>query len=233
MSEISRSSDARLRRALRQMRRSGRRLVRWQEGWRVMHNHAVVAELSVEEGAFLTAEHHVIEAEGGGMVLAAAQVTEEDAAPDAPPGGAWVFEAAGALRPARGVGRGFERMARLANQGEGPLTLRQVSAGLRLIADAESAARVPSMTMDWSGLPADKNRSWWGIGALNPPGRNASRRIEKIRKALGPEPFQLVWALCILRRPLPKLADWLGISVRQVTRMLPEMFEVMARIYDG
>ena len=231
--EIPRESEARLRRALRQMRRSGRRLVRWQEGWRVMHNHGVVAELTVEEGAYLMAEHHVVDAEGGGMVLTAAQVVEEDAAPDmAPVSGAWVFEAAG--YPARrGAGRGFDRLAKRASEGEGPLTLRHIAAGLRLIADAESAARLPGMTMDWSGMPAEKRKGRGGGGALSPSARDASRRVEKIRAALGSEAFDVVWALCILRRPVPRLAAQLGVSMRQLNRRLPEMFDVMAGVYDG
>jgi hypothetical protein len=231
--EIPRGSEARLRRALRQMRRSGRRLVRWQEGWRVMHNHGVVAELSVEEGAFLMAEHHVVDAEGGGMVLTAAQVVEEDAAPDvAPVSGAWVFEAAG-KHIAKGRGRGFDRLARRASEGEGPLTLRHIAAGMRLIADAESAERLPGMTMDWSGMPAEKRRGRGSDGALSPSARDASRRLEKIRAAMGREAFDVVWALCILRRPMPKLAAQLDVPMRQLNRRLPEMFEVMAGVYDG
>jgi hypothetical protein len=207
--------------------------VRWQEGWRVMHNHGVVADLSVEEGAYLMAEHHVVDAEGGGMVLAAAQVVEEDAAPDmAPVSGAWVFEAAGKYI-ARGRGRGFDRLARRASEGEGPLTLRHIAAGLRLIADAESAARLPGMTMDWSGVPAEKHRSHGGDGVLSPAARDASRRLEKIRTALGREAFDVLWSLCILRRPMPKLAAQLGVATRQLNRGLPEMFEAMAAVYDG
>ncbi|HEV7689965.1 MAG TPA: DUF6456 domain-containing protein [Hyphomonadaceae bacterium] len=231
--EIPRGSEARLRRALRQMRRSGRRLVRWQEGWRVMHGGGVVAELTVEEGAFLMAEHHVVDAAGGGMVLAAAQVVEADAAPDvAPVSGAWVFEAAG-KHIAKGTGRGFDRLARRASEGEGPLTLRHIAAGLRLIADAESAARLPGMTMDWSGMPAEKRKGRGGGGAVSPSARDATRRVEKIRAALGDEAFDVLWALCILRRPMPKLAAQLGVPTRQLTRRLPEMFDVMAAVYDG
>jgi hypothetical protein len=229
---IPRASEARLRRALRQLRRSARRLVRWQDGWRVMHNHCVVAVLSVEEGALLAAEHHVVEAAGGGMVLAAAQVVEQDAAPDVRASGAWVFDAAGKNVP-RGAGRSFDRLAQRASEGEGPLTLRHVAAGLRLIADAEFAMRLPGMTMDWSGLPADKCKSWRGFGSRSAKARDAARRIERICKALGRESFDVIWALCILRRPIPKLAALLGVSVRQLNRRLPEMFEVMAGVYDG
>ena len=232
METISQKSEARLRRALRQLRRSGRRLVRWQDGWRVMHNHGVVAELSVEEGAFLTAEHHVIEAQGGGMVLASAQLVEEDAAPDVAASGAWVFEVAG-NHIRRANYRGFERLAKRASEGEGPLTLRHVAAGLRLIADAECAARLPGMTMNWSGLPADKRKDRGVTGAISPSARQAARRIEKVREALGREAFDVIWALCILRRSAQKLAAGLGITPRLLNQRLTEMFEVMAGVYDG
>jgi hypothetical protein len=108
-----------------------------------------------------------------------------------------------------------------------------VAAGLRLIADAECAARLPGMTMDWSGVPADRRNGRSGIGALSPSARNASRRIEKIRQALGREAFEVIWALCILRRPATQLAAQLGEPVRLFNRRLPEMFEVIAGIYDG
>jgi hypothetical protein len=226
------NSQQNLRRAVRQLRRSGRRLVLRDDGWAVLHCGSPVVRLTPEEVAYLAAEGHVVEAQGGGYVVASATTEEATSAPDALVTGVWVFAAAGC--PVAPVsGRGFERLARKARSGQGPLTLRQAEAGLRLIIDAEAAARTPGLTMDWSNTVTDRQRRRGRDGGLTFTARTAARRLETITNTIGAAPFALAWRACVERRSLSKLAAELDITFRVAASRLSTVLEDIADAYDG
>jgi hypothetical protein len=143
---IVRDVNARL---LSTLRISGRRVVEMAPGaWAVLGrpdrrtrrmmsvDGATVARLLAERKLCLTTD--------GACVLADGVI-----APPPPSLSANAFIAAGRTRRKGDAGKGFLGLAVLARRGQGPLNLRQVKAGLRLIADAELDSNSRGLTMNW------------------------------------------------------------------------------------
>jgi hypothetical protein len=193
---------------------------------------AVVARLRAEEVDALVEDGRLVEAAGGGLVLCAADMVEATAAEDAPAGGAWVFGAAGrvARRPA---GRGFELLARAVAQGRGPLTLRGVAAGVRLIEDAEQATRVRGLTMDWSGGVSDRRARGPKDGGMSEAARAANKSLTKVRAALAPDAWRIAWLACVERMTIAAIARETGAAPRTVRLRLARALEQLADAYDG
>jgi hypothetical protein len=124
-------------------------------------------------------------------------------------------------------------MAIRAKSGEGPLTLRQATAGLRLIEDAEQASRDPYLTMNWDAAPADKIRRSAGAGGLLRAVRRSQLRIHRLKTALGEPAFALVWSACIQRLPIRVLERRHHLARRAGPGALAEVLERVASAYDG
>jgi hypothetical protein len=234
MSAVKLPSTCRIRRAMRELRRSGRRLVQHKDGWRVIAPAAERAgsvELAPVDVAVMAAEERLVEAEGGGYVLCAADMVEATCAPDAPASGPWVFEAAGVARTRAG-GAGFEGLTKRARAGEGPLTLRQAAAGVRLVLDAEQSARAQKLTMDWDAVAVDRQRRSGRSGGLALAAREAAARIGHLKLAAGAEGFALAWSACVEAAPVDVIARRLGLSRREVHARLSEALEEIASAYE-
>jgi hypothetical protein len=220
-------------RVLRALQVSGRRLVERRDGWRLvtsggdgrmpplMRVHADVVEK-------LKADRRITEMPNG-YVLA---MQEEDFLNPPPAAGKWVFGASNATA-LRMPGRSFLGMAAQARQGRGPLTLRQALAGLRLIEDAEQAARDALLTMNWDAVPTDRQVRSGRDGGFAAPTRRAAQRIERIRKALGERDFSIVYAACVQRMLFGALEHRFGLRRLGARTVLPRTLEKVAEVYDG
>lgn len=230
--EMKTLDEARLRRALRVLQRSGRRLIQRRRDWAVVgaSNAVVFATLRQADIALLAAEKLIVPAEGGGHIAA-----PTDIAPKVeiiPRTGPWVFDAIGCIR-CRPRGAGFAGLASRAQAGEGPLTLRQAMAGLRLIADVEQSLNGERISMDWSGLVVDGRRRRGCDGGLAHAARRARDRIARVRSEAGEALFALAWSACVERASLRALARERGVKGREVQRRLGLALEKLAEAYDG
>lgn len=223
---------SRVARARRALRASGRRLMQLGDGgWAVMvgvdRRRRVVAVLERSEGRALVEGGEVAPAEGGGYVLAA-RGGEPGAAR---PAGAAIFSAAGVWR-ARRSGNGFAGLARHAGEPGAALSLRQVRAGLRLIADAERGMRTARLGMDWSATPAARGRRSGRDGGQDRAARAAMLRLARLKAADGPG-FALAWAACVEGRALAAIERRFGLAKRRAAAKLAEALEGIAERYDG
>ncbi len=236
MSAAQEMSRAKL--ALRMMKVSGRRMLARRGGWAVVAGKAArmqtYAVLSREEGERLIADGAVQAAAGGGYVLTGAEVRaveSESARVRASPAAFFVAARGGAVRR-RASGAGFLALANRAREGDGPLSLRQVEAGLRLIADAEQAGRDPKLSMRWDGVVRDGGGGASG-GGLSPVARGAERRLRRVRTEAGERAFMLAWAACVEARPMVVLAVRAGVGAKRAAGMLAAALEKIAKGYDG
>jgi hypothetical protein len=222
---------------MRELRRSGRRLVERKPDWVVLGGDgahaAVVAVLAPADVALLAAEGRIVKAASRGYVLCAADMVEATCAPDAPPAtGPWLFEAVGVLRSRIG-GAGFEGLAKRAQAGEGPLRLREAAAGVRLIEDAEASARGDRLTMDWDGVAVDRQRRTGRSGGLALAAREAAQRIERLKTVVGEARFALAWEACVEALPLTVIERRRGLERREIHAELSAALEAIAAAYDG
>lgn len=229
----------RMDRARRALRASGRRLMQLGDGgWAVLiggdRRRRALATLTPQDGRALVDGGEVEPAEGGGYVLVRDEAAgEADAAAAQTPAmpGPSVFIAAGLHRSSM-RGAGFAGLARRAGESDAALSLRQAHAGLRLIADAERAARTAGLTMDWSAAPASRIRRAGRSGGQNAAAREASLRIARL-KAADAAGFALAWAACVEGRSLASLERRLGLPRRTAAARLAEALEDIAAGYDG
>jgi hypothetical protein len=220
--------DVELGRALRLLAPTGRRLVRRAAGWAVIGGHdaraRAVIELAEDAALRLLAMDAVRAAEGGGYVLASG---DEAARP-----GPGVFIAAGQPRSQR-AGVGFVALARRAAEGEGPLTLRQSSAGLRLTADVEAAGRDPCLSMAWDGTPGARGRRQGGRSSRPVSAGDAMRRLARVKARAGAPAFALAHAACVEGRTLVDLEARFGLARRSGAEALARALEAVAAGYEA
>jgi hypothetical protein len=232
--EMTTRDGARVRRALRALQRSGRRLIQRRKDWAVVgaSSAATFATLTQADVAMLAAENLIAPAECGGHIAAP---PDADATPPLeiiPRTGQWVFDAIGCTsRKPRGLG--FAGLASRAHAGEGPLSMRQALAGLRLIEDAEQSFRGERTTMDWSGLVVDGQRRRGRDGGLAHAARKAHERIARVRAEAGEAMFALAWSACVERASIRSLARARGVKGGEVQRRLSLALEKLAAAYDG
>ena len=233
------SWEQRVERIMRVLGVSGRRLVESSEGWVVIagtdRRRRPLLKLAAEEVARSIAEQRITPTKGGGFVIPSTRYGIGAGSSDdqeEPAAGPWVYERLSAPRP---KGRGFAALAQQAFRAEGPLTMRQASAGLQLVEDAEQASRDPGLTMNWDAGPADKKRR--GPGAP-PASRNAiaaSGRIRRVREVMASHEtdFPLLWAACVQQLSLQGLQRRFNYTRRAVWPALEAALERLADAYDG
>lgn len=226
---------ARLARAKRALAFSGRRLIERDDGWAVMagadRRRRPVVRLSDGEARELIAGGRVKAARGGGFIGCDVSDVTEMCAAQAELGDA-VFVAVGVSRR-QGCGPGFAGLARRAARGDGPLSLRQAQAGLRLIADAEARGREAGLTMNWEGVPADRVRRRAGPGGRAFAARAAALRLERVARGVGVAVWTLAWAACVERLSIAQLEQRFGYRAREGGERLSEALEALAGAYEG
>jgi Domain of unknown function (DUF6456) len=228
----------RMKLAIRELQRSGRRLVQRRSDWAVIGPcGGSMAVLTQADVATLAANGKIAATEGGGYVAVAPPPEPADLIfgrtdPVAKTGD-WVFKAAGLAKARVASGAGFAGLVRRAQAGVGPLTLRQAAAGLRLVVDAEQSARAERITMDWDGVVGDRQRRRGRDGGLGGAGRKAAVRISRLKCTIGTEAFELVWSACVDRVAVRLLARRRGVTGPAVRKMLADALEKLAAAYDG
>ena len=223
-------------RAMRALTISGRRLMRGRDGgWGVYgtsdRRRRPLAKLDADVVARLASEGHLVDAGAGAFVLAGLE-DERALAPAPPP--RWVFVAAVARKSGRRAGGiGFASLAMLAREARGPLSLRHVQAGLRLVRDAERAAADMRLTMNWDAGPVTRQRR---SGVSAGPGGDAqlaTRELQVLRGSLKEATWRLVWSLCVDGDSLRAIARRFGIGPRDVHGAVASALEALAGAYDG
>ena len=217
---------------VRMLRVSGRRLVDYGGEWRILprgdRRSRALMVLDAEHVEHLRSEKLIVPS-ANGYVLA----VDSNPPPDEPlAAGPWVFKAA-CVPAAKGGWRGFARLAELGRHGRGALALRQALAGLGFNEDAEIAARDPLLTMNWDAVPTDRNTRGGSSGGLHPHAREAARRMERMRAALGERDYRLVHAACVQRVNLKALEARFGLKRLEARKLLPEALETVAEVYDA
>ena len=237
VAEIMRAANQREERAahvervLRALRITGRRLVKVAVGWsvqgggdrrrkaRLVLEDAEVVRLA-EEGKLLIAGEDV-------FVLAGVNVEPH------PPVQPWVFITAGMRRTARYAGIGFMALALRARKGEGPLTMRHVQAGLRMIADVERRETSRGLTMDWDAGPVDRQRRGGGAGGLRGSSAQAQRRLRRVKALAGAEAWSVAWAVCIEGASLRGVQARFALLQRDVGKTVAAALEAVALAYES
>lgn len=217
-------------RALRALELSGRRLVRTRTGWTVLmsadRRRRGRMELTDAEVTSLAESGRVRVLEPDVYVCGDVKVEPR---PEIEP---WAFIVASRRKAARTQGRGFAALAWRARKGEGPLTMRHVEAGLRLIKDVEQRESSRGLTMDWDAGPVDRQRRSGTSGGFRGLAAKASERVRRLRRHMSVDGFSLAWALCIEAMPLRTLSAKFGISKRHVEGVVAEALEEIARAYE-
>jgi hypothetical protein len=213
-------------RVLIALEKSGRRLVERGDGWVVVaggdRRRRPFATLSDGEARDLIAGGHVIPAFGGGYI-AITRIERETPAPS-------VLVAAGRPR-ANAKGIGFVRLAAQAEQGEGPLSARAAAAGLRLIRDAETAARRHGLSMDWNAPAADRRPRGPSSGGLARGALAAEARLKRLEQA-DARGFALAFTACVDGAPLTAIEKRFGLARRGGGAALGEALDKIASVYD-
>ena len=105
---------------------------------------------------------------------------------------------AGKRRTGRHAGIDFTARAIRARKGEGPLTMRHVQAGLRLIADAERRDTSHGLTMEWDSGPGRSPAALWaGWRAARDGGLRGAEAAARARACECECLDAGVWAVCV------------------------------------
>ena len=219
-------------RAMRALALSGRRLMRMEAGWSVMANadrrgrgRLLLSDAEVEA---LVDAGRLSEAGAGPSAYVLADVVVMQA-PKLEP---WAFMVASQRSNARRQGIGFAALAWRARRGDGPLTMRHLQAGLRLITDVEQRETSRGLTMDWDAGPVDRQRRSGTSGGLRGLAMKTSERVRRVKRHMSADAFSLVWALCIEAKPLREIRAKFGIATRHMEGAMAEALEEVAVAYD-
>lgn len=217
-------------RAMRALALSGRRLMRTEAGWTVMtsmdrrrRGRLLLSDAEVEA---LVEAGRLNAAEAGAYVLADVVVVQ---APKLEP---WAYIVASQRSTSRKHGVGFAALAWRARQGDGPLTMRHLRAGLQLITDVEQRETSRGLTMDWDAGPVDRKRRSGTSGGFRGLAVKTSERVRRVKRHMSADAFSLVWALCIEARPLREIRARFGIATRNTESAMAEALEEVAVAYD-
>lgn len=231
MSELlARDPAARL---LSTLRISGRRLVEMQPGaWAVLGRpDKRTRKLLTVDGdmvARLLAEQKLRATQDGACVLA----DDGMVTPPPPAISACAFIAAGRARRGGEPAKGFLGLAVLARRGLGPLSMRQVKAGLRLMADAEQETNSKGLTMNWDAGPAGKGRRGPRKGGQSAAASSATVRLKRVRALAGEGAWRLAWLTCVEGASMVSVKAQTGLSRRKVGAALAHALETIATAYE-
>lgn len=217
-------------RVLRALRISGRRLVKTGERWGVIggedRRRKARLLLEHEEVEQLARQGLVVALDAETYVLGGVTVAESlDVEP-------WAFVAAGVRQSSVQRGFGFAALALQARKGVGPLTLRHVQAGLRLISEAESSANADRVTMDWDAGPVDRQRRSGKAGGLRGIAIDAARRLRRARAMTDPVQWSIAWALCVDGQTLRALRRRFGLGQKVAGAAFAAAMEALANAYE-
>jgi len=219
-------------RVLVALRISGRRLVELRPGaWTVLarpdRRAKRLLEVDGDMVARLLDEQKLQRTADGDCVLA-----DSVAGPPRPSVSAWAFIAAGRPRRRGEPSKGFLGLAVLARRGAGPLSMRQVKAGMRLVADAERENNSAGLTMNWDAGPSDGRPRGPRRGGQTSSAASASARLKRVRALAGEPSWSLAWLACVEGATLRELKARMALSQRAVGAALAHALEQVANAYE-
>jgi hypothetical protein len=219
-------------RLLAALRISGRRLVETSPGaWAVLtRDDRRARRLMMVDGeivARLLRDQKLRHTGDGACVLAEGVIV-------APPPSTSAFALIAAGRPRRSgePAKGFLGLAVLARRGAGPLSMRQVKAGLRLIADAEREHNSAGLAMNWSAGPTDRRARGPQRGGQTSAAASASAQLKRVRAFAGEDAWRLAWLACIEGATLAVLKKKTGLSKGAMGAALAQALEQLANAYE-
>lgn len=228
---MSADSEARLDRIVRALRISGRRLLKLKSGWGVMssadrrHRPRLVVE--AEDVELLARDGTIRAIDEDAYVLADVSVASR---PEMQP---WAFIAQGVRRNARNAVGGFASLAVKARRGEGPLTMRHVQAGMRLITDAELRENSGGLTMNWDAGPVDRQRRSASAGGMKVGASAAAKRLRRARETMDERQWAIVQVLCIGGLSVRKICQQFTLGQGKATLAIAGAMEALAAAYEG
>jgi len=219
-------------RVLSALRISGRRLIEVQTGsWALMaradRRSRPLLIVDGETVARLIADHSLRLTEDGACVLSDGVMV----APG-PSLSFWALIAAGKKRRETDSLKGFVGLAVLARRGAGPLNMRQVKAGMKLVADAELEANSAGLTMNWDAGPSDRHRRGPQRGGQAATSADASIRLRRVRGLVGDTAWKLVWTACVDGVSLKELKTRTGLGQRTLGPALARALDQLANAYE-
>ncbi len=219
-------------RVLSALRISGRRLVElrpavWGVLTRADRRSRPLLTVDAETVQRLIADRMVRETEDGACVLSEGAVVTP-----APSLSVWALIAAGRRRRSTEALRGFVGLAVLARRGAGPLNMRQVKAGMRLVTDAEVEANSAGLTMNWDAGPSDKRKRGPQRGGQSTTSAGASARLKRVRALMDQESWKLVWTACVEGASLKDLKTKARLSQRLLGSTLAKALDQLANAYE-
>ncbi len=217
-------------RVLRALKISGRRLVKTGERWGVLcgadRRGKARLLLEREDMEQLARKGAIIALDKQTYVLGGVSVAEPlNVEPRA-------FVAAGVRQTSVQRGFGFAALALQARKSQGPLALRHVQAGLRLISDVETSANADRITMDWDAGPVDRQRRSGKAGGRRGIAVDASRRLRHARAMMDPVQWSIAWALCVDGQPLRAVIRRFGLGQRNSGVAFAAAMEALATAYE-
>lgn len=217
--------------AMRALTISGRQLVRLKTGWGVLHgmDRRIGARFMLDDGEVsrLVAQGRLTAVAEDVRVLTDVRV--EPMLLIEP----WAFIAAGRRDVARATGTGFAALATAARKGQGPLSMRHVQAGLRLIADVERRDTSKGLTMDWDSGPVDRQKRSGVAGGFRGRAAEAATRLRRVRALVTDDMWKLAWAVCVDALSLVALQKRFGLGQSEVKPAVAAALEAIALAYDS
>jgi hypothetical protein len=217
-------------RVMRALSLSGRRLARTPAGWSVL-----VSADRRGRARLLLEDAEVRALAGAGRLKeidADMYVAGDVAVAHRPLVEPWAFIEASRREKRRQAGVGFTAMVYRAKAGEGPLTMRHVEAGLKLISDVEQRENSRGLTMNWDAGPVDRQRRTGTSGGFHGMAARTAARLRMVKRHTSLEAFSLAWALCIEATPLRTLKERFGIGGRRFEAAVAAALEEIAAAYD-
>lgn len=217
-------------RVMRALSLSGRRLGRTDAGWSVLASadRRGRARLLLQDAEVQALEDagRLKQAEADMYVVADVRVEAKPALE------AWAFIEASRRVKKRQLEIGFGALVWRAKTGEGPLTMRHIEAGLKLIADVEQRDNSRGLTMNWDAGPVDRQRRTATSGGYIGVSARTAERLRRVKLHTSEAALSLVWALCVEGTPLRTLRQRFGIGPRKIGRVAAAALEEVALAYE-
>lgn len=131
-----------------------------------------------------------------------------------------------------GGGAGLAGLLRRRAAGEDVLSERALAGARRLIVDAELAASVRGLTMNWSAVAADRRRRRSGSEPSGGVAAAARRRLRVVAGAVDAADWGVAWAACGEAAGLGAIERRFGMRAGGGVRALKVALERVADAYD-
>lgn len=129
---------------------------------------------------------------------------------------------------------GFLRLAMLAQRGEGPLTIRQVSAAMCFLRDVENQQARSGLIMNWDdiGNVRQKHQRSQSFSEVYARQSQSEGRIYALITILSEQDFSILCAACVSQLSLEAIELKFELGKRQAGKVLAKVLRSVANAYD-